>query len=629
MQRSKLNIRFYIILSFLLIALKPLKADVSVSGPLEVFEGYDIYATTIVREGNVWKQRFGGWMTVADLPWDRMYYSYSEDSGNTWSDPIEVFTITNVQINDPSVIRLWDNDNAQYYYQMYYTYYPSGLGDETNYIAVSTSVDGINWSHLGELIGADNGIDMDGAWAPSAVSLDSLGNEIYLYFHNNHPDGQVYRTTLSGKGLVFDKETTISVTPSGPLRANVDVSISPDGTWWMYYNGSAFTSTGEGIFNTCKMYSEDGVNWVESYYNPIQEFADSNTVTPFILWQDTVNYQLWHGYGTHTFLDFDVYMQAFQKEVEPDYFPVVASSEALVELAAENVIDNEENTFWSSRGYIDNIHNEWIYLDFDETKVVHQVILTPRSYNNVPTCFPFNFSLQYSLNGIDWADINGQSHFDYNSLDILPEIFTFDGPVTAQYIRLNAEKLSADPFNNFYCQIAEFNVVNEVSDILLNNNPYLSSIKVDDTEISNFSPDNFEYGIDQVEGTGISVAAIPLDSNATVNIVYEADKVTIQVTAENNINDTTYVLNINYISAVNTSSKNKIKIFPNPAKDNLTITNAENSNLFIYTLKGELVYGASCDNMNHIIDVDNFIPGLYLIKINKNGLVNYRKVLIQ
>lgn len=103
----------------------------------EIFPGYDIYATTIVREGPVWKQWFAGWMSESDKPWDRIYYSESADTGSTWGDPQLAFTIQNVQINDPSVLRLWDSINEGYYYRMYYTYYPSGLGDPTNYIATS------------------------------------------------------------------------------------------------------------------------------------------------------------------------------------------------------------------------------------------------------------------------------------------------------------------------------------------------------------------------------------------------------------------------------------------------------------------------------------------------------------
>jgi len=68
-------------------------ADQPKSGGKQVFKGYDIYSTTIVKEGNIWKQWFGGWLYSSDEPWDRIYYSYSTDSGSTWSAPQLAFTI--------------------------------------------------------------------------------------------------------------------------------------------------------------------------------------------------------------------------------------------------------------------------------------------------------------------------------------------------------------------------------------------------------------------------------------------------------------------------------------------------------------------------------------------------------
>ncbi|MCK4750407.1 MAG: hypothetical protein KAT15_25295, partial [Bacteroidales bacterium] len=309
-------------------------------------------------------------MTESDLPWDRIFFTFSEDSGSTWSNPELAFTIENVQVNDPAVLRLWDPSISGYYYLMYYTYYPSGFGDPTNYIAVSTSIDGINWTHHGVLIGADNGIDTDGAWSPSAYSADSAGSTVYLYFHNNHPDGRIYRTTLSNNGLSFDKNTTILVTPAGGLRANPEVSRSKDGKWWMFYNGSFVTSDNKGNFNTCKMYSEDGVNWQESAHNPIQQYNTMTTVTPFVIWTSDSTYQLWYGYGTPSFLDFSVYMQYYLSEAEP-VLNVVASSEALEVMEASKAIDNDPATFWSSAGHVGSAaHTEWIYLNLDSTKNV-------------------------------------------------------------------------------------------------------------------------------------------------------------------------------------------------------------------------------------------------------------------
>lgn len=444
-----------LLLILLILPLNRIKADDSISPAMEVFKAHDIYATTIVREDSIWKQWFAGWWTEADLPWDRMFYSESRDSGFTWTEPVLVFTIENVQVNDPSVLRLWDAENSRYYYQMYYTYYPSGLGDPTNYIAVSTSLDGISWSHQGVLIASDNGVDMDGAWAPSAYASDSTGAEIFLYFHNNHPDGQIFRTTLINNGLGFDKSSTMAVTSPGGLRANPDVSRSPDGSWWMFYNGSSATSEGKGNFNTRKMYSEDGLNWRESGHNPIQQYDNHTTTTPHVVWTAPDTYQLWYGFGTPTFLDFDVYMQLFKSESEPDQ-RVVASSEALEVLGATNAVDGDPLTFWSSAGHAGSgNHSEWIYLDQEKVMEVSVVELTPRSVSGLAMCFPSDFVFQQSSDGLTWTNIPGTAHSDYQCADTTTQTFRFGSIVSSQFFRLYASKLNPDSYGNFYCQIAE------------------------------------------------------------------------------------------------------------------------------------------------------------------------------
>ena len=443
----------------LILPFSVVKADKPEKAGTGIFMGYDIYSTTIIKEGSTWKQWFAGWLTSADLPWDRIYYSVSTDSGTTWSTPLLAFTIKNVQVNDPTVLRLWDSVNLRHYYLMYYTYYPSGLGDPTNYIGASTSLDGITWTHKGLLIGADNGIDSDGAWSPSAYANDSTGSNVSLYFHNNHPDGRIYRTTLTNNGLTFDKTTTISVTAPGGLRANPDISRSKDGKWWMFYNGSSITSNNKANFNTRKMYSDDGVNWIESGLNPIQEYSTMTTCTPYVLWTSENTYQLWYGYGTPTFMDFSVFKQNYTCETEP-VLDVAASSEALSVMNPSKVMDNNPATFWSSAGHVGSAMNtEWIYLNLGTIRDISQVVLSPRVVSGSATCFPVDFKFQTSTDGIHWMDISGQSYSNFKC-DTVSQKFVFSSSITTKYIRLYATKLSADSYGNYYCQISEMSATN-------------------------------------------------------------------------------------------------------------------------------------------------------------------------
>jgi hypothetical protein len=451
---TTISIKWIMVLIFYLtVSFSFIKADQPTSPGTVVFKGYDIYSTTIVKEGNIWKQWFGGWYYQSDMPWDRIYYSCSSDSGVTWSVPQLAFTIAEVQVNDPDVLRLWDSVNARYYYLMYYTYCPSGLGDPTNYVGASTSLDGINWTHHGVLIGAKNGIDSDGAWSPSAYSVDSTGSTVYLYYHNNHPDGRIFRSTFSNNGLTFNDTTTISVTDAGTFRVNVDVSRSPDGKWWMFYNGASLV----GNFNVCKMYSSDGINWFESGYNPIQVFDSLTTTTPYVVWTGDTTYQLWYGYGPTSFLGFSVYKQNYISQAEY-ILEVAASSMALPSMDAAQAIDSNPSTFWSSAGHTTASNVEWIYINLGSTSKISQVTLLPRVVSGKTMCFPVNFKFQYSLDGSNWTDIDGQSYTNYSCADTIAQEFNFGSAVTAQYIRLYATKLNPDSYGNYYCQIAEMHV---------------------------------------------------------------------------------------------------------------------------------------------------------------------------
>jgi hypothetical protein len=244
------------------------------------------------------------------------------------------------------------------------------------------------------------------------------------------------------------------------LRANPDVSINPDGTWWMYYNGPGLTSDNKGNFNTCRMYSADGINWKESSNNPIQQYDTMATCTPHVVWRSDTEYELWYGYGSPTFLDFSVYRQFLHND--PEIIETVyASSEALEVMNAIKAVDNERLTFWSSTGHVGSgLHTEWIYFDLGEPIPVSQVNVLPRIVSGNPMCFPLNFKLQFGEDGENWTDIEGQSYSDYHCTDTSEQKFFFDSTIETRFIRLYATKLSADSYGNYYCQIAEINTAN-------------------------------------------------------------------------------------------------------------------------------------------------------------------------
>ncbi|MBE0653631.1 MAG: discoidin domain-containing protein, partial [Bacteroidales bacterium] len=281
----------------------------------------------------------------------------------------------------------------------------------------------------------------------------------------NIPTG-VYRTTLSGKGLVFDKETTIVV--SDGFKANVDVTIAPDSTWWMFYNSPGTMSSGQGTFHTSKMHSKDGIHWIESIHNPIQAFPDNVTVTPHIVWEDEINYQLWHGMGS-SFMDLDVYVQRFQLEPEPSISVTSSSVWAVGGLEAQSAHDDNPDTYWSSdHTGGETGRQEWIALDLGESLTLSKVTLTPRVEG---ICFPVDFEIQSSADGSIWTTITGHTYTGYmNPGNNNPLDFKFSDGLTTQYIRVLATKLADIGGGFFMFQLAEFGYTEKGPEITTSSN---------------------------------------------------------------------------------------------------------------------------------------------------------------
>jgi uncharacterized protein (TIGR02145 family) len=67
----------------------------------------------------------------------------------------------------------------------------------------------------------------------------------------------------------------------------------------------------------------------------------------------------------------------------------------------------------------------------------------------------------------------------------------------------------------------------------------------------------------------------------------------------------------------NISYKKELKVFPNPALDNITIDYAEKINrISIFNLLGELVYQRQASNIRNEINVSNLPNGIYIMKID-------------
>ena len=189
------------------------------------------------------------------------------------------------------------------------------------------------------------------------------------------------------------------------------------------------------------MYSTDGVNWSESGYNPIQELILQQLLHHMLFGPGIQRINFGTDTGLQLFLAFSVYEQNYISQAEY-VLKVASSSMALSSMDAEQAVDNNSSTFWSSAGHTTPGNVEWIYINTGFTGKISQVSLLPRVVAGKTMCFPVNFNLQYSLDGITWTDVSGQSYTNYSCSDTTAQVFNFSSAVTAQYIRLYATKLS-------------------------------------------------------------------------------------------------------------------------------------------------------------------------------------------
>jgi len=67
---------------------------------------------------------------------------------------------------------------------------------------------------------------------------------------------------------------------------------------------------------------------------------------------------------------------------------------------------------------------------------------------------------------------------------------------------------------------------------------------------------------------------------------------------------------------INNTVANSVSVYPNPAKDIITISNAENKNISIINTLGETVFVIKKASSNHEVDISNWTDGMYFVKID-------------
>ena len=74
---------------------------------------------------------------------------------------------------------------------------------------------------------------------------------------------------------------------------------------------------------------------------------------------------------------------------------------------------------------------------------------------------------------------------------------------------------------------------------------------------------------------------------------------------------------------------NNVSVYPNPVKDILNINNANNSNIAIYNLSGQLVYTEQSYNDNVKVNLSGFNNGVYIVTVKSEDNISTHKIVKQ
>ncbi len=96
-----------------------------------------------------------------------------------------------------------------------------------------------------------------------------------------------------------------------------------------------------------------------------------------------------------------------------------------------------------------------------------------------------------------------------------------------------------------------------------------------------------------------------------------------------NGNTITATVSVDIITDIAKSIEENINIYPNPAKEKLTISNIYNSDITITSISGQTIFNKENCNNIETIDVTQFNKGVYLLKIINEQFIISKKIIIK
>lgn len=147
----------------------------------------------------------------------------------------------------------------------------------------------------------------------------------------------------------------------------------------------------------------------------------------------------------------------------------------------------------------------------------------------------------------------------------------------------------------------------------------LTSIMVDGEPLADFSPDVFEYTVYTWPGN-LEVPAVEASSTdpLATTIVVPAHELpgstTVDVFAEDLVTHNTYTINFDYGTGEISNTTKALRIYPNPTTGKVNVSGAENAQLIVYSVTGEIV--ASFENFSSsFVDLSDLNEGIYIMNI--------------
>jgi len=93
--------------------------------------------------------------------------------------------------------------------------------------------------------------------------------------------------------------------------------------------------------------------------------------------------------------------------------------------------------------------------------------------------------------------------------------------------------------------------------------------------------------------------------------------------------ETTNFYNIPLIVGIGENTLNTVSLFPNPAKNQFTVTNAENSTVTVYDLLGKVILSETINSNMEKVAITSLKTGTYFVNIERDGQLAVKKLIVE